>query len=314
MVAPLPYRFENGHFFNFYAMGDMDRMREVCDQWFNKPSGFAVEIEPALPFVVVTAVYYPRAWSAQYDPAENGYMSYRELILSIYVREKQRFFGARSQIYGFMPFLWLDKARAIVAGREAFGLPKAYGTIGFPDASDPKNNCFSVKTSVPKKFGDPFSQAREAEIFRIKCPSHFTTQKYLDATGPGMKALVDHVYDKLNRSAEVSFDHARMLTHYNQIPSITMFQLRDTVNPGRALHQSIIEYATQDITLAFGGALNYDFELDFPEESEMFPIRRSLGLGKQVLAAYWFRMNFDFVLVRELWNAKNKRRRRRFSF
>ncbi|MEM7037022.1 MAG: hypothetical protein AAF570_08600, partial [Bacteroidota bacterium] len=111
LVAPLPYMFENGHFFNFYARGNMSRLRKLCDKWFNKPTGFAFEVEPVVPYVVITWVYYPKAWSKHREISQSGFMSYREMIFSIFVQRKKRPWQSQSDVWGFIPFLLLDRAR-----------------------------------------------------------------------------------------------------------------------------------------------------------------------------------------------------------
>ena len=307
LVSPLPYVFENALFFNFYALGDMNRLRKLCDKWFNKPSGFEFEVEPLVPYVVITFAYYPKAWSKQLSVKETGFLSYREMIFSVFVKRKRRPWELSTDVYGFIPFLLLDRARAIVAGREAFGLPKALGQVAFPSGENPDANYFNVSTVAPLKYGGMFSQAREEDVFRVKCPGFFKVQDYLEKDGPGMRALHEHAYSALNEESGISFDLSRKLLQVNQINSITLFQLRDPRSRNRALHQSILEYCTQNITLAIGGPLKYDFELEFPTETAFFPFQRELGLGIPVSMAFWFRMNFEFNLAGELWNANDRR-------
>lgn len=308
LVAPLPYKFENGLFFNFLVPGSMDRMQDLCDKWFNKPSRFAFEVSPVMPYIVVTFVYYPKAYPSTLDPQTNGFMTYKEMIFSMYVETKRDFWTGRSKVYGFIPYLLLDHPRAISAGREAFGMPKALGKVSFPEGTnDPaKENAFTLDGFSIPQFGNKRNfESKDLPLFRIHCPPSFSVHKYLEAESQGMNTLTNEIYGKLNADSGMSMDQSRKLTHINQANSITLFQLRDFRDPERAMHQAILEYQARNVTMAFGGSLNYDFEVEFPVDTDLFPIRETLGMTKRVVSAFWYRMNFEFVLGKELWNGNN---------
>lgn len=307
LVAPLPYAFENGLFFNFILTGDMRRLQTLCDQWFNRPSRFAVHVRPTMPIIGLTFVYYPKAWSRGLDLDEYGLMTYKEMIFSIFVEARTGFMSREKASYGFIPFLLLDHPRAISAGREAFGMPKAFGKIGFPEATGDGDNAFDCKAVAFENYGSKQSQSRELELVRLICPPDFDVKDYLNRTGSGLDALTEEFYREVDNDAGISLDMSRMLVRMNSSELINLVQFRDYQNGENALHQSIITYKSTKITMALGGVLGQQFELRFPDQSDMFPIKRALGLGPRVLGGTWYRMNFEFELGRQLWDAEKPR-------
>ncbi|MEM7036292.1 MAG: acetoacetate decarboxylase family protein [Bacteroidota bacterium] len=296
---------KNGIFFNFYLVANKKRLQRLCDRWFNLPSRFQVKVKPASNIVSLTFVYYPKAWSRGLPLSEYGFMTYKEMIFSINVKAQQGFLGRESGSYGFIPFLLLDHPRAITAGREAFGMPKAYGDIAFPTGEAAETNAF---TCTARTFGDPsipHRRAKPMELVHLHCPPDFRITDFLTAQGKGFDALAEEFYR--DTGDEISLDTARMLVRMNRADMLNLVQFRNPTNPTEALHQSIIEYHSEKVTMAVGGLLKGPFQLKFPQRSDSFPIQRALGLQTRVLGGLWYRMNFEFVLGKQLWDAEKRR-------
>lgn len=312
IVPPPPYQFEGGRFFSFLVKGDMSKMQRLLDISLNKPTDFNLNIEPIAPYVSITYVYYPKAYSTSWPVEKYGILEYRELLFCINVKVRGSCLRSSNDIYGYIPFLFVDRSPAMVAGREAFGMPKVMANISFPHNThknrnhSAESNAFTCSPVVLERYAAN-QTARHKNIFEIACPKGFELNDFKRPSEEIWGEMDKHVYKKLNEESGIGYGMSQNIVRVSVMNNLGLKQHRDFLKTGKAEYKSVIEFYLKNAKINFGGALDYDFTLNFPTRSEMLPIQQYLGLSPEVTAAFWFDMDFQFTLGNELWNSRTRR-------
>ena len=312
IVPPPPYQFEGGRFFCFLVKGDMMKIQRLLDVSLNKPTDFNLNIEPIAPYVSVVFVYYPKAYSVHWSVDDLGILEYRELLFCVNVKVRGTCLRSSNDIYGYIPFLFVDRSPAMVAGREAFGMPKIMANITFPHNTHNKrdhnqeDNAFRCSPIVLQRYAAN-QTARAKNIFEIACPKGFELNSYKKKTEDIWGEMDQHVYKKLNAESGIGYGMSQNIVRVSIMNNLGLKQYRDFNKPGKAEYKSVIEFYLKNAKINFGGALDYDFKINFPTHQEMLPIQQNLGLSPNVTAAFWFDMDFQFTLGNELWNTRTGR-------
>lgn len=121
----------------FPLAADRDVLREFCDAWFNAtvPPEIAV-FKPAAPLVLCSLIHYPEmedelVW-------KTGAQSQNELYFLVPIARYRVVAGKEKFVeYGITtPYIFVDNAASVVAGRERFGFPKRDCRFASGGASD----------------------------------------------------------------------------------------------------------------------------------------------------------------------------------
>ncbi len=311
LVAPPPLYFENSLYFNFIIKANMGKLQKICNEWFNIPSNFEKVFEPVMPYVMVTFAYYPRAYSESWKTDDKGFMPYKELIFVMFVKEK-RPFGLMETIglqkpnfYGFVPFLFLDNAVPVAAGREIFGMPKVMADLDYPGLQDkgPGQKFSASSLGFPKSHSRA-TMARKQLIMEVTCPDDFDMRKIMDqASGNPHDAIAREFY----RTAEtdsINLNLSSQMIKVHEMAYLSMRQYRDVQDTERAVKKSIIEFPGQNITVTGGGMLPGPFEIRFGKNSATYPVQEAMGLENRATMSYWFQWDFRLTNGKNIWEWK----------
>ena len=146
VVTSMPYAFDRAMNYSFILKSDMRSLQEICDKWINNPARGIVRLAPIMPFVMLTFAEYPIAYSPNDQiRLQNGsaigagFVSYKEVFVTIFAGPGNFPCNLTKNVYGIMPFLFVDNFRAITAGREGFLVPKIKSEIDVPNIFSTQN-------------------------------------------------------------------------------------------------------------------------------------------------------------------------------
>ncbi len=154
---PPPYSFEDATTVTFFVepnSNEVQKLRDICEEFLNGPVGHPARFELSLERVAVTFSNFP---DVEADNSALGFLSYQEVSLIILVRDTQE-----NEVGMFAPILFLDGPQTgdaeyfaswpIALGREVFGLAKTRGDIDF------RINNFTgqLKALYPSALNEPF--------------------------------------------------------------------------------------------------------------------------------------------------------------
>lgn len=122
----VPARFEGTRFEVFALRADAAALSTVVNRYLVEPSGGAAAFEALSPYVFLYFADIASASSQNVQERAMGRLSYQEVGTLIPVYDRRR-----AQVSVFIPYIWVDSAHAMCAGREIFGYPKALGEIDF---------------------------------------------------------------------------------------------------------------------------------------------------------------------------------------
>ena len=200
----------------------------------------------------------------------------------------------------FLPYIWVDNAIAMTAGREVFGFPKQTSNIQL-SGTDPE--CFSVQADVIRRYGSersvepaPLINVRRAappapDAARRPPASPIDLRAWLSNPG-GVASL--GLRSGLSRLANAI---VRDLTQPT-VSLVFLKQFRDIVDPTRACYQAIVEADASCTAIRSGSLLcaaDYRVELS---SYDSHPLIADLGLGSEsnvcLEPSHAFWLDFDF--------------------
>jgi len=216
---------EHTQFFYFVLPANEERLRGLCDTYFNTPSGGACDYTP-LGFVMLAFSHVDRLVSA--DPA-HGTINYMDIAFWVPVRG-----GQTKPVCLFPPYIFVDDGGTLVTGREVFGLPKQLGRFQMPlrfedlaKAPKPEFRAEVLGTLVP---GGLIDWRTLVTVEQIGKEETSDTAKLL--TVLGKLAVPDSL-----RTLKVP----TWLSDLVAVPALGLKQFRDAAQPEKACYQAIIE-------------------------------------------------------------------------
>lgn len=304
VVPEPPYTLENGLFFNFVFKCDPLVLQKLVNDRINAPTGFKQVFESTSPYITAIFAYYPRVYPIG-GAEENGYLTYKELIIMAMVREKRAWWQKPADIVSIQPIIVLDNVKATVIGREIFGYAKVMGDIGFPtretaqDLSVP--HAFTADTVDFTEYG-PEAEASNQTLIRIDCPRDFTVEELLSQTEDEPEELINRWLNRQLRSdKESGMSFGDTLAKIHRLPVLTYRQFPDPEAPGSALYKALLQTNQRNITFHAGGIMHGDFQVDISSKVRFDWMRNMMGMDPKVIAAYWFQWSFEIHRGKELW-------------
>lgn len=292
----------------FAVEGDIDRLQALCDKTLNLASHTRYRVLSST--VLITFMRMARLSSQLPPEAEHGSYRETELNVSLFLAaEEKSFLGWRpARLVWHMPYLWLDSSAALIAGRDAYGFPKQYGTVAMPLAEGQKAE-FSVTGEVLHRFA-PSAQASLQPIITARR----TDAPTLEFEGPfGQVAETAEAFFRqtLRITEPLLFIGASLadLTAEHLLNLVFLRQLPDIADGSRACYQSIAEASSLPRAFRSGGFLRGDYEITIPHHDSV-PWAQELGLapgaGNVTLhphSAFHLDIDFDLTAGREIWTA-----------
>ena len=161
----LPFRSAGAHIHFFFVQGDEECIRRHLDRTYNRPSGGAVSLAPAGPYVLLNFITVRRLTSGEPDQALGGAS---EVEASIWVPALRRGLGPDRLVWT-VPYMFVDSGQAMASGREVYGYPKQIGNMEIEELSDGTPDKLWLETLALRTYGrdELASRHRVLEVQRV---------------------------------------------------------------------------------------------------------------------------------------------------
>jgi Acetoacetate decarboxylase (ADC) len=252
-------------FFYFLLRADHDRLRALCDRYFNEPSGGACSYEP-LGIVLLAFTHVERLSSA--DPLR-GTITYKDIAFWVPV-----WGGKTASLCLFPPFIFVDEAGTLVTGREVFGLPKQLGRFQMPlrfeDLAEAPAPAFRAEVAGTLEPGGP-----------VTWHTLVTVDQIAKEEGADHGRLLSLLEKLLVPEHLRSFKVPDWVSHLTAVPALGLKQFRDASEPERACYQAIVEAPLSIVELFGPPKILFDaFEVTLMNLSS-HPVAQILGLSDE---------------------------------
>jgi hypothetical protein len=303
LVAYQPFMQEQTHMRCFFLKGDRDKLQDLCDRVFNRPSGYALNFQPLGSTVLLSFAQIESIYSVNEDSPHLGSMS--EIDVAFWIPMlSQRDSGLHLSWY--VAYIFVDNPLAMATGREVYGFPKTIAQFQIPkEMNSPES--YWVETAALKKFHSQSRMTNE-RIFEV-VPRLNSQQKgkpfqslndlrlllpMLTGGGKGLQSQIT-----------MSWYHFRNIAASRKSDILFLRQLRDIRNPAVAAYQEVIEAPARVTDFHRGGWLPGSFDVHL-QSNATFPIAEELGLdmgGHPVQAAFWVEFDFLMDVGQTLWRS-----------
>jgi hypothetical protein len=303
MTPPAPFRSLGTTLYGFWAQADPDRLHALCRKVFAEPSGGRVSARPIGHHVMLTWGLISRVVSQTppYDQrggvAEPQVAVWVPVVLRDPLSERERFAM-------FIPYIWLDNAMSLAAGRELFGYPKSWGWLKFPNAG----TADAASRWRVDAFGLNYSP--DALAARHRLLEVARTGTVAEATANDLLSLEELARDiaahlfaggGLVGGVELAADIADDIRAH-RMRGVFLKQVRDVRDGLAAALQQVVE-ADYEILRLRARPMLAEHRLTV-HHLDSHPVRDELGLDSQTLGlAYEVEMDFDVGGGRVLWDA-----------
>jgi hypothetical protein len=305
-----PVELRHVRFTSFLFDADTAALQGVCDRYLNEPSGGGVRYRPLLPRVVLGVADIGRVFPIQSPDERKGWVSEIDVAFWMPVARQSKILGLSftEEVAWFLPYVFVDNAWAVAAGREVYGFPKEMGQFQVPRGSaDPA--LVTVDTLALEHF-NPEAEARMRRLLELR---------RIDAGHLGdphqtwheVEEVFEDFLHVLLGNGAVSLPGLGLLAQafqfvaHREVPLVFLRQFRDVADGRRACYQAVVEAPARVLQFRDAGRLPGDYRLTV-NELDSHPIARELGLAgpSQAALGAWY-VDFDFILAngRELWRA-----------
>lgn len=303
-----PFQIEKVTYFNYVLDADMGALTKLCDAFFGTPSGGAVRIQPLIPQVIFSYANIEKATSS--DP-KAGSTPEKDILLWTPVVQLTPDGALVTGVPVFSPFVFVNNATAVSAGRELFGFPKNWCEIvSAPEGPTSKASTLVKAYSLPP--GEEVLAPRR--VLELKCTGGGGEPTWLfeleeivseiarvigsfckneDGFGPvkNLEAIALATASLLQRKQSFAF--------LKQFPSMSV--------PNECCYQGIGMMDTTLGKIERFGALPSTFELEYVDDyfhdfSGSFGWKP--GVPVPVRAAFYMDFSFTIEAGRVIWEAK----------
>jgi hypothetical protein len=310
-VDPQPYLVKGCHIICFALAADRKKLQAVVDQYFNQPSGGAVDYRALSDYVLASSFHIPDSRSTgSEETALNAFYEEMDLLFFIpvaYGKTHDGVFRAERVVW-FVPAVFVDTSAAVAEGREVYGFPKLLARCIAPKkADDPA--FFSVTTDIYQ--GDAKGRRLQpAEIFRAKRhdsdklgDQHATWGAWFDAIS-GMRDLLK-VHSEQKRFGDGLREKVHLFSSDQRL--LVLKQFRDAADATRACLLQIVECPITVTGFRGAGLVAGDWTVSiarFPK----FTLASDLGIvgdGAPVkpIAVYWVKLDCRLENGIVVWSA-----------
>ncbi|QRN97849.1 NAD(P)-binding protein [Archangium violaceum] len=293
-----PFRQGRTRLHSFFLECDYDKLKQLCDVYFNDLQDVA-EYRPLGGFAVLQCARIDE--SVSLDPEFNrwGSMKEREIGITIPVVGGKMVDGEfqADRLLLFAPHLFVDTGVAMAVGREIYGFAKQMGRVSMPeDWGQPAN--FSVQTQVVSQLGQ---RADMREVLSIRRHGDKPLER------PTGNDRFDNDTDAFSEIVEklVPLVRVENLAAALRKPQALLFlkQFRDAEQTSNACYQAIVEAPFVFSHFESGGLLPRDFTLRF-QSHHSHDLAQELGTPPEAepLMATVLDLDFDLKDGRVIWS------------
>jgi uncharacterized protein with NAD-binding domain and iron-sulfur cluster len=295
-----PYLQTGARLRGFALRADPARLQAICDRDLNQPSGGRLRYRPLCGTVVLTFTTIARLSSLDPRDRNAGYSDETDVAFWFPMACER---GGGLDVSWYVPYIFVDRAYAIAAGRELYGFPKSMGVLGIPPevtSAEP----YTVDALVLTRLS-PDTRATTQRLLEVSRRERAVESPGLLDHAGFMRRMLSLFSDRGERGAEANAAHLASLLSRREVPITFLRQLRDVEDPARAAYQEILVAPARIAGVRGGGVLPGTFDLRLAAH-ESHPVAGELGLRRgrnEVEAAFW--VDFDFVMDkgRTLWRA-----------
>jgi hypothetical protein len=330
-----PYSAEGVRFYSFLLEADPERLLAFLEKYVTVPSGGAVELAPAAPYVLLSFTDLKCLRSINPPDSSKGWTSEKEVSIFFLALDAKL-----QRLAWVCPYMFVDSGYAMASGREVYGFPKQIGWITLPQ--DGTQTSPLVLETMGIEHYSPESQQTRLRLIEVECPeaaggklestwsglsamcwdiarlaigdaARVSVPASPSSTGSG-KGLLGRILRALRFLRRVIVQGERDVTLALHIaeevvnvkaPILLLKQFRSSDQPGKASYQAIIQAFGRVTAFRGGGVLPGEYRVIISDpESE--GIRQDLGLASGALTpklAFWADLDFHLDEGTELWNA-----------
>jgi hypothetical protein len=329
-----PYSAEGVRFYSFLLEADTDRLLAFLQKCVTTPSGGAVELTPAAPYVLLSFTELKCLRSINPPDSDKGWTSEKEVSIFFLALDEKR-----QRLGWICPYMFVDSGYAMASGREVYGFPKQIGWITLPE--DGKMISPMVLETMGIERFSPQSEQQRLRLIEVDGPGAVGGK--LEATWSGLsemcwdvaklaigdaarvfvpaspgstgsgKGLLGKIIGFLRRVVVQTKRDATLALHIAEevasvkAPIILLKQFRSSDQPRKASYQAIIQAFGRVTAFRGGGVLpgEYGIKISDPQSVD---IRQDLGLAEGTLTpklAFWADLDFCLDEGTELWNASS---------
>lgn len=288
---------------SFILEGDMAALQGLCDRYFNQPAQGALDIRPAIHYVVLNFNVFRKQYSTDPQARQMGWLPEQEAVLWVLTLDARR-----QRLLWFVPYIFVDSGYAMAAGREIYGFPKALGWFQIP--AEPQHaTLWSADTMVFAQF-TPETEGTRQRLIDIRrttaAPDTGLLKTWESVVGMSQEIVRTLLHDDAGELLDFRLAlHLLEDLMHGRVPMIFLKQFRDAVHSTQASYQAVIEASAMLERFHRGGLLHGNFEITIhPYQSH--PIHEDLGLPAGILRpllSYWVEFDFSIANGTELWKA-----------
>jgi hypothetical protein len=305
-----PFRARDVRMYMFVLQGDERAIGALYDNMFVRPSGGSVRVVAVGPYVALTFVELGRLNAAEPPDDALGSTTEREATMWVPALETgtDRWFWA-------IPYIFVDNSWAMASGREIYGFPKQFGTVGI-SVTDGIPTELTVDTTAIERYGpDSVSEQRRVMAVERTTDTPFPLAAAWSNLAEARRTFAGPIEALLQTAEhvgvpvlpEVAQFSARLVGDLvaRRLQAILLKQFRDSEDPRVASYQAVVTVPFDVTGFHGGGLLPNDYVVTI-NHLDTEPIRRELGFpagSLRPLNALW--LEFDFVIQRGdvLWQA-----------
>jgi uncharacterized protein with NAD-binding domain and iron-sulfur cluster len=293
-----PVRLESTVMHGFVLPADGATLAQLCARYVDGPSGGRVRAAPLLPFfpcVVLVTADIGRVRSGDPRDGAKGYLVERDVAFFVPVRLDAAD-GARPAC--LVPYVFVDNAAGMVAGREIFGFWKDLARIR--TTTDPP--AVDVVAQVLPAYA-PSQPTRRRRVLSV-APSGPALGVVLPGGAVEVTAALVRAALAAVAGAPADLAAAPGRDGFVDVPLVFLKQFRDVAVPAAACHQSLVEAVATIDRIASAAIVGADFDVRLRPAASL-DIGRTLGLGPRPRTLLAFRADVEFTipLGRVLWQA-----------
>ena len=131
-VLPAPWRCDDVQLDAFYLHGDLDALQALCDRMINQPSQGCLVFKPSTRHVVLTFQRLHNLRSLAPGCETLGGHTYCEAAFWVFTQRFDRQGHKIGDQALLIPYIFAENSVAVATGREVYGYPKEYATVGMP--------------------------------------------------------------------------------------------------------------------------------------------------------------------------------------
>ena len=299
MAPPAPFHSLNTRLWGFWARANRNRIAQLCDKVFTAPTAGAVRCRPLSGYVMITWGDIARVVSATppYDKRGGVHEPQVAIWVPVALRDPT---SSRERFAMCIPYIWLDNAMSLAAGRELFGYPKAWGWPKFPSPKDRPQRWRLDAFGLDFKPDALARRHRLLEVVQSDSPVRGTAAELhslADVARHAAGSLFDDVWADLGVAESFVSELLR-----DRLVNVFLKQFRSVEDGLGASLQQVVE-ADYEITRLRAKPVLLEHELTV-RHLDSHPVIDELGLSDQTLSiAYEVEMDFNVGDGRVLWDA-----------